>query len=332
MPFDLVLKFRATLVRLATAGLVAMLTGGCQEAPSMAAVVAEAARSVHRYDMFQAAASNGKVLAAATAGSAIVTSVDDGQTWRRHVLPGAASIVALAACPDGSLVGLDFYRKVWVASADGQAWTAHEIKTPDNLMALTCDAGNALWVVGSHSRILSSADKGATWQSRHAGADAILTTVQFLDTQRGHALGEFGTHLATRDGGATWQKQPPLPADFYPYTAVFMDEQRAWASGLAGVILHSSDGGQSWAKQNNPAAVPMYALVALGDSIYGLGFGGQMVALEAGQWLRYDHGKPVPAYLAAGAAHGVDSLLVAGAAGALHVIKPSVRKTEARSQ
>ena len=264
-------------------------------------------------------------MVAGTSTGTLVSSIDGGAVWRRHQLPGAASIVSIATCPNGSFAALDFYRKVWLADAAAQSWTSRDIKTSDNVTAITCSAGNRLWVVGSRTRILSSADMGTTWTAQQAGEDAILTTVQFLDERHGHITGEFGIHLATRDGGATWVKQPKLPGDFYPYATVFKDQNHAWASGVAGVLLSTNDGGQTWVKQVNDAAVAIYGLAMLGDAVYGVGFGGQVVALHDEAWKRYEHGKSIPAYLTAVAAHGGKALLVAGAAGALHVIAPAPR-------
>ncbi|MDE2371194.1 MAG: hypothetical protein KGN16_19655 [Burkholderiales bacterium] len=282
--------------------------------------------------MFQSAASNGHVMVAATSGGALVVSADQGATWQRRALPVANSIVALTHCADGSFVGLDYYRRIWLGDAEGRTWQSRPITGADNPMATTCDAAGRIWVVGGRTRILSSSDRGAHWTSRQAGEDAILTTVQFLDAQHGHVTGEFGLHLATDDGGATWKKQPKLAADFYPYATVFASDREGWSAGVAGVLLHTADGGASWQVQPNRSDAPIYALAAIDGTVYGAGFGGQMVVLRGGEWLPYDHGKAIPGYLAAIAAHGAPSLLVAGAAGALHLITPALPGAVAAKQ
>lgn len=312
--------------------LQVVLGAACSPAAPPTVAGAPRDRGVLRQDLFQAVASNGKVLAAATAGGSVLSSDDGGQTWQRHALAGTASIVAMAACPDGSFVGLDFYRRAWTAPAQGRPWTPHAIDTPEPLITVACDRHNHLWAAGGHSRILASEDGGKTWAARFGGDDSILTTLQFLGDGRGHALGEFGLHLVTQDGGRSWQKQAPLPGDFYPYAAVFRADGQAWASGLAGVVLHSRDAGRTWSRQANPADAALYALVPLGDALYGLGFGGAAVVARGDAWSRYDHGRAIPGYLAAGAAHGDDALLVAGAGGALHLLRPSSAKTVARAQ
>jgi photosystem II stability/assembly factor-like uncharacterized protein len=293
---------------------------GCTQAPNLTVVEAERAKPVLRFDTFQSAANNGKVLVVGSADGALVTSTDRGATWRRQQLPSPASIIALTQCPDGSFAGLDFYRKVWIGDASGEQWASRDIKTANNVLALACDAGNRLWVVGSRTSIQSSADKGASWQVIDLGEDAILTTVQFLDAKRGVITGEFGILVTTVDGGATWQQQARIPGDFYPYSAAFTDTRHGWVSGLAGVILYTGDGGKTWTKQANQTGAPMYGLVKAGEEIYGLGAGGLMVILRGNEWLRFNHGKAVPAYLVAGVAIDAQSLLVTGAAGVIHVV------------
>lgn len=292
----------------------------CTQAPDLRAVTAERAKPVQRYDNFHAAASNGKQLVSAGGGGVLVTSADGGENWTREVLPTPSSIVAMSACPDGSFAALDFYRKVWIGDTAGRNWQGRKIDADFNPVSLTCDVLNRLWVVGSYSTVLSSADKGQSWNAQPPGEDAILTTVQFLDAEHGFIAGEFGTLLVTRDGGATWTQQAGLPGEFYPYALVFTDAQTGWVSGIGGAILHTADGGNSWTEQGNAGAATVYALVHVGAQLFGVGGGGQVLRLVAGQWTPVANTPRFPSYLAAGAPLEQQGLLVAGAAGALKVV------------
>lgn len=294
--------------------------GACTQAPDFGPVQAERAKPVLRNDTFQSASSNGKVLVAGTASGAVVASADGGRSWTRHTLEGPASVIALAACPDGSFAGIDFYRRLWIGDAAGQGWAAKPMDPKVDPLAVTCDPAGRVWVVGSHSTLLSSADRGATWTKRDFGQDALLTTVQFVDDKHGVITGEFGAVLTTADGGANWTEQPAIPGDFYPYATLFTDAQHGWSSGIGGVILHTADGGKSWTPQDNRSGAQMYSLLRQGDELYGVGAGGQMVVLRGEAWDRFDHGLTLPAYLTSGAVLDARSMLVAGAAGALHVV------------
>ena len=310
---------------LATAALAVGLLAGCMQVADLTAVKAERAKPLSRTDSFQSASSNGKVLVAGTAANAILSSPDGGKTWSRHALAAPSSITALTACADGTFAGVDFYRKVWIGDASGTQWSAQPTVKDFDALAVTCDPSGRIWLAGSRSTLLSSADKGKTWKTTDFGEDSLLTTIQFIDADHGLVTGEFGTVLATADGGATWQALPKMPNEFYPYATLFTDPRNGWSSGLAGVILHTSDGGKTWAPQTNESKLPMYSLLRQGAVLYGLGAGGQMVALQGDTWSSFNHGLKVPAYLSAGAVLDAQSVLVVGPAGALHVVKATDR-------
>lgn len=309
-------RWHALIAVVATACVAA----GCMQSADLSAVQAERAKSVARFDTFQSAASNGKVMAAGTAGGAIVTSADGGKNWTRQTLPELSSVIAMTACADGSLAGLDFYHKLWVSGATGARWEPKSFDKKFNAVSITCDGANRLWLVGAHTTIMSSADKGASWTTVTLGEDAMFTSVQFTDAQRGIATGEFGTVATTVDGGATWQKGPAIPGDYYPYATWFADAQHGWSTGLGGVLLRTEDGGKKWQPMDNPAGTPLYALVPQGDALYAVGAGGAVIVLRDGRWTRFDHGVAIAAYLTSGAALNPQTMLVAGAAGALHVL------------
>lgn len=308
-----------------SAAIFTMYTTACVQAPDMSAVKAERDKPVQRSDNFQAAASNGKQLVSAGGGGVLVTSADGGRNWVREQLPSPSSVVAMAACPDGGFAALDFYRKVWIGDQDGRNWQPQAIDGDFNPIDLACDARNRLWVVGSYSTVLVSEDRGKSWTAQPPGEDAILTAVQFVDAEHGYIAGEFGTLLVTRDGGGSWTKQAGLPAEFYPYAMSFTDAKTGWVSGLAGSVLHTVDGGASWTAQANASAAPIYALLTVGGTLFGVGGGGKVLKLDGEAWTALEAAPRFPADLAAAAALEPQALLVAGGAGALSVVELAAR-------
>ena len=85
-------------------------------------------------------------------------------------------------------------------------------------------------------------------------ADAELTSVFFLDADRGWAVGDRGVIWHTADGGRTW-KQQQSPTHCRLEAVQFVDGEIGWAVGgstqpythqTSGVVLRSRDGGQTW--------------------------------------------------------------------------------------
>jgi len=301
--------------------MICMVVGlsACMQAPDMRTVRAERAQPVHRFDLFQSLASNGKVLVSGAAGGSLLRSVDAGKSWQRSRLSDPAALIAVNACPDGSFVGIDFYKKAWFADAGGENWVSRPLPKDLVPLAVSCDVLNRAWVVGSNATILSSQDKGLNWTVKEMGEDAMLGSVQFVDESHGVVTGEFGTVLTTADGGANWTKQAISRPDFYPYTTLFIDRLHGWSSGVAGVILQTEDGGLTWKTQENKSGAALYSLVAHAGAVYGVGSGGVIATLKNGQWLRLPYEHPAPAFLTSVTSVNPQTLAIAGAAGALQL-------------
>ena len=106
-----------------------VVLAGCNVVANLDAVSTVKQAPIQRYDQFQEVASNGKLLVSVGSQGVIVSSDNGGTSWKRTVLPGISSLIGIAACPDGSWVALDFYRKVWVADAAATKWDARELAT-----------------------------------------------------------------------------------------------------------------------------------------------------------------------------------------------------------
>ncbi|MEN9886252.1 MAG: hypothetical protein RL758_830 [Pseudomonadota bacterium] len=306
--------------------LVPMVLAACTQAPDMKAVEAERSKPVARVDLFQAVASNGKVIVGASGAGAMVVSADNGASWKRQPLAQPTSVIGISPCPDGGFVAVDFYKKVWFGDATATKWTSSALKSSVNPLSVTCDPAGRVWVVGSHLSIQSSADKGGSWNAVELGGDAMLGTVQFIDANFGIATGEFGTVATTNDGGKTWSKSKIAQKDFYPYSATFINRNQGWMSGVAGVVLGTKDSGRTWSEVPNQSGGPIYALTQLGEKVYGVGAGGVLSELQDGQFKRLPYDKPAPAFLTSVAPVGDKQLAIAGAAGALQLVTPSSDK------
>lgn len=299
--------------------LLAALLTGCQQTPDLTAVEAERAKPVQRYDVVQSLAANGQVVVGATQSGAILLSADGGKRWQRTEL-GGASLIGLAACPDGSLVGIDFNHKVWHADARGQHWQSIALDKPRTALAVTCDRANRWWVAGTHAQLAASADRGASWQLTDLGEDTQITALQFIDDQHGIAAGEFGLVLKTRDGGASWHKQPPIGGEFYPYAVLFISRDEGWLSGIAGQLLHTRDGGMSWTPQANPSQAALYRLFAHQGQPWGVGAAGSLVRYRDGAWQAVRYADAQPVFLGAGASLGPQAVAIGGPGGLIRAI------------
>lgn len=305
-----------TRLKIGLGGLAAALLAACSPGPDMSGIAAERARALHRYDIAQAIASNGRAVVVGTQNGAVLVSADQGSTWARLSL-GQVSLVDIAVCGEQGFVAIDHYHKVWSADAAGQGWQSVKLDLPRTPLAVTCDSRGGWWVVGTNAVIAGSADRGKTWQATDLGEDTQITTIQFLDGQKAIALGEFGLSVFTEDGGQSWVKGPKIPGDFYPYAMRFRDRNEGWVSGIAGQILHTRDGGKSWRKQVNTTQASLNRLFLHQGEPFGVGNGGVVAVQEGDSWRRVSYPDPLPMFLGGAASLPGHSAIVLGGPGGL---------------
>ena len=303
----------------------------CTQAPDMTGIAAERQRSVQRYDINQAIASNGKAVVAGTQSGVVLVSADQGKTWVRKPL-GNTSLVDMSVCGDKGFVAVDHYHKVWSADGEGNNWKSVPLEMPHTPLAVTCDKQGNWWVVGTNAVISVSTDAGKTWKTTDLAADKQITTIQFVDEKHGIALGEFGLTVFTEDGGATWKKGSKIPGDFYPLAALFANNKEGWVSGLAGQVLHTADGGKTWHTQENITHATLNRLFMNGGSPFGVGAGGIVAQLKGNSWYDVPYTDPVPVFLGGGASlPGQSAIVIGGPGGLLRTVStlaPTTNTTE----
>jgi len=235
------------------------------------------------------------------AGGLLMTSSDQGKTWRQiplHLREGGElfqdyDLYSIRFTPDGKLGYIVGENGTVLRSTDGGAtWKTVPSGTTRNLLKIfMVDSQNAV-AVGPGGTIIRTADGGTTWQRAKSPKDITFFDVNFLDKNNGWIVGEFSTVLGTTDGGQTWNVlSGGNTADFTvgPYFTVnFTDPQHGMVAGLAGDVATSEDGGKTWKPSKLPDQAGTYA-VAIDPSnkkIWAVGTGGRTFVQNAGgQWL-----------------------------------------------
>ena len=202
----------------------------------------------------------------AVQGSYLLTSIDNGATWRAGSFP--------------SPVGFTAYEQAFVLDQD-HAW------------ALTSDQQtNGTQSTPLPGTISRTSDGGRTWQSAQlsAGVQCLRASMSFLDARRGFlmcavpstpgptgptaqsllsAVEGSGTVLATTDGGATWAIVGGAPGLSEDFTA--SDANTLWSvpdtisSELTGAQLYvSRNGGATWSTVDLPGLASVPANTSVG--------------------------------------------------------------------
>ena len=197
----------------------------------------------------------------------------------RHFLLALAAGTALAGmAATGAVQG-------WTDVLDTPA-----LKSPlaqRGLLTGLARAGDRVVAVGQRGHILWSDNAGQEWQQAQVPVTSDLVAVHFASASRGWAVGHDGIVLHTADGGKTWQRQRdgrPDAADVPLLDVWFRDEQNGYAVGAFGTLLQTADGGATWKsvqeQAENPKKMHLYAVRAVGDSVWIAGEQGLLLKLD----------------------------------------------------
>ena len=178
----------------------------------------------------------------------IVTSDDNGTTWKRAKVPASPLLTSVRFIDDkrGWAVGHD---SIILATADGgETWTK-QFSAPDEQRPLLgvhfLDAKRG-FAVGAYGAFYETGDGGAKWTVRKVLADdKHLNAIVAAGKDTLVIFGEAGTLLRSTDAGATWQPvAAPYKGSFFG--GVVAKDGALVAFGLRGRIYRSTDAGKSW--------------------------------------------------------------------------------------
>jgi photosystem II stability/assembly factor-like uncharacterized protein len=174
-------------------------------------------------------------------------------------------------------------------------------------------AGDRLVAAGVRGHVLWSDDGGKVWQQAQVPVSSDLTALTFPTPQQGFAVGHDGVLLESSDAARTWTRRldgrtlGPLLVRHYraagdakwlaeaerfaaqgaenPWLDIgFENADSGFVVGAFGLILHTTDGGRSWTpwleRTDNPKALHLYAVRAIGDAVYIVGEQGLALKLD----------------------------------------------------
>jgi photosystem II stability/assembly factor-like uncharacterized protein len=190
----------------------------------------------------------GKRLVAVGDRGYIVTSDDNGASWKRAMAPAAPLLTAVTFIDDkhGWAVGHD---AMILATADGgETWTKQfsAVEEQRPLLGIHFLDAKHGYAVGAYGAFYETTDGGAKWTARKILADdKHLNAIIEAGKDTLVIFGEAGTLLRSTDAGATWQPVPaPYKGSFFG--GVMAKDGAIVAFGLRGRIYRSTDAGKSW--------------------------------------------------------------------------------------
>lgn len=221
--------------------------------------------------------------------AAVALAAAPAQPWHDVLdTPATKSALAPRALVNGiaqsgeRLVAVGQRGHVLLSDDRGQSWRQADVPASSDLVAVAFATPTQAWAVGHDGIVLRSDDTGATWtrvlDGRQAGALMLehyrRAAANAADPKRAAALVQEAERFAAQ--GA---ENPFLDIAFESPTTGYL-------VGAFGLILRTTDGGASWQPllhaTDNPKALHLYAVRAIGGEVYVAGEQGLLLALDRG--------------------------------------------------
>ncbi|MCR9188262.1 MAG: hypothetical protein NXH96_05655 [Alteromonadaceae bacterium] len=301
---------------IAIASSSSLLLTGCEAPLNLEAVRQVSEQSSKRTDFYQSMVRNDQVIVVTGNDGVLLTSRDNGETWKRQALNSTASFLALDVCPDNSFIGLTFDNQLWQGNVQGSLWTPHPLPSKEQMLTVACAPDGSWWAAGSFTTIQYSSDLGENWNETSLYDDAIINNLQFINEDQAIATGEYGMVLRSDDGGFNWDYAGYLPDEFYAHTSYFRSMEEGWVGGLNGFIYHTTDGGESWEQMPTETNAPVFGFIPGSSELYAVADNATVLQLQGPAWKKISESDQ-PLYLRTGLLMPEQRLLVAGGRGLL---------------
>jgi len=241
-------------------------------------------------DLRDVAAGNGTVVAVGS-GGVILTSSDNGNSWRRipDDLNGRGSTINSITFGSNSFVAVGEFAQITTSYDNGTTWNPiSTLDVFDDLKGVAYGAlgtgQNVFVAVGTDGAIITSENLGANWSAQisglaNNGSGAVLHTVVVGTTAAAVpqilAAGEFGTLLASFDS-FSWSSRlvsvssatlRGVARGNATFVAVGGDPATIDAPASASIVS-SPDNGLTWSARSIPAGSQNLTAAAYGNGIF----------------------------------------------------------------
>lgn len=186
----------------------------------------------------------------------VVTSTDQGKSWRQSRVPTAVTLTAVRCPGPQTAYAVGHGGTVLASTNGGLSW----VRKLDGRTAakLALDAAQ----VGGDPKAVQEAQRLVA-----EGADKPFLDLHFFDERRGIVVGAYGLAFATQDAGQTWQpimQRLPNPSGSHLYASRVRGQTMVIA-GEQGLVLRSTDGGQTFTTLATPYKGSFFTAELPGD-------------------------------------------------------------------
>ncbi|MBV9266858.1 MAG: hypothetical protein JO061_11880 [Acidobacteriaceae bacterium] len=141
----------------------------------------------------------------------LFTTSDFGEQWTLVEMPGAVSVTAMYASPDGATLIARSSGGLYASKDAGQHWQQMSFPLPAmdvNDIAVPADPNGRI-LVATRVGLYSSTDGGQTWYANASGIQAsTVSAVAYAGPEHSAYAVEYGQLYRSSDGGISWTSEP----------------------------------------------------------------------------------------------------------------------------
>lgn len=169
---------------------------------------------------------------------------------------------------------------VLLSDDQGKSWRQAEVPSSADLVAVAFRTAMQGCAVGHDGIVLRTTDAGATWTRVLDGRSAGALMLEFYKRQVATA-----TNAKRAEAMVVEAERFAAQGTENPFLDVtFEDANNGWIVGAFGLIFRTTDGGASWQPwlhaADNPKALHLYAVRAVGGELYVAGEQGLLMKLD----------------------------------------------------
>ncbi len=183
----------------------------------------------------------------------VIYTTDGGATWNTQSLPSSPAYPMLedVSFYNGNAGVITGGGYGYYTSNGGATWSkTGSINTLHSLASVQMTSATTAVAVGNGGVIYKTVDGGATWSMPSSPTSSDISSVYFIDINRGMAVASVGASggrlLRTTDGGDTWVASSDGQVTTPLYTVSVIDDNGPWAVTAAGrngaLFKYSSSG------------------------------------------------------------------------------------------
>ena len=224
----------------------------------------------------------------------LVAGAVAGTTWAsadigwRDVLdtPAVASPLAPQALVNGlalaggRVVAVGQRGDVLLSDDQGKSWRQAAVPVSSDLVAVAFPSATSGWAVGHDGVLLHSSDAGANWTRVFDGRSAGASMLAYYQREAASLVDPTRAASLIEEAGKFAAQGPENPF----LDVGFESETIGYVVGAFGLALRTTDGGASWQPLlhaiDNPKALHLYAVRAVGGEVYIVGEQGLVLKLD----------------------------------------------------